>query len=137
MAETQTVNMAKSIKASLIGGLIAGILFGIVMQMLGKISMIASMMGSDSLVVGWIIHIIISLIFGVIFGVLAARMEKVYGFAIIYGIILWIIGPLLLMPLMLGMGVMLGQAFSTENLMNLMTHVAFALILAFVYKKTL
>jgi uncharacterized membrane protein YagU involved in acid resistance len=137
VTEVEKVNMGKSIKASLIGGAVAGVLFGILMQMMGKISMIAMMMGSESLVVGWIIHMMISLIFGAGFGVLAARREKVYGFAIIYGIVLWVIGPLLIMPAMMGMGIMLGQAFTAENLMNLMTHIVFALILAFVYKKSL
>jgi uncharacterized membrane protein YagU involved in acid resistance len=137
VTEVKTGKMGKSIKASLIGGAVAGFLFGILMQMMGKISMIAMMMGSDSLVVGWIIHMMISLIFGAGFGVLAARREKVYGLATVYGIILWVVGPLLIMPAMMGMGVMLGQAFTAENLMNLMTHVVFALILAFVYKKSL
>jgi uncharacterized membrane protein YagU involved in acid resistance len=137
VTDVKTGNMGQSIKASLIGGVVAGVLFGILMQMMGKISMIAMMMGSDSLVVGWIIHMMISLIFGAGFGVLAARREKVYGLAIVYGIILWVIGPLLIMPAMMGMGVMLGQAFTADNLMNLMTHVVFALILAFVYKKSL
>ncbi len=137
VTKVKTVNMGKSIKASLIGGTVAGILFGILMQMMGKISMIAMMMGFDSLVVGWIIHMMISLIFGAGFGVIASGREKVYSLATVYGIILWIVGPLLIMPAMMGMGVMLGQAFTPENLMNLMTHVVFSFILAFVYKKSM
>jgi uncharacterized membrane protein YagU involved in acid resistance len=135
--EVKTVSMGKAIKASLIGGAVAGVLFGILMQMMGKISMIAMMMGSDSLAVGWIIHMMISLIFGAGFGVLVARREKVYGLATIYGIVLWVVGPLVIMPAMMGMGIMVGQAFTAENLMNLITHIVFALILAFVYKKGL
>ncbi|MCF6137430.1 hypothetical protein [Pseudalkalibacillus berkeleyi] len=142
MAEVKSVNQANtlsmgtSLKASAIGGVVAGIVFGIFMQMMGKLPMVAMLVGSESVAVGWFVHLMISVIFGLGFGVIASGRKNLYGLALIYGIVLWVVGPLLLMPTMLGMGVMIGQAFTGAQLMNLMTHVGFALILAFVYSKT-
>ncbi|WP_408011366.1 hypothetical protein ACJROX_14325 [Pseudalkalibacillus sp. A8] len=142
MAEVKSVQEPKtgkigfSIKASVLGSIVAGIIFGIAMQMMGKLGMVAMLVGSESIAVGWIIHLVISLIFGLGFGIIESGRKNIYGLALIYGIILWVIGPLLIMPTMLGMGVMIGAAFTGAQLMNLMTHIGFALILAFVYKKT-
>jgi hypothetical protein len=137
MTTEERVSFSTSLKASVIGGIVAGIIFGIVMHMMGMIPMIASMMGSESVVVGWVIHMIISIIFGLGFGILALKTKNIYLLGIIYGIILWIIGPLVIMPMMMGMGTNLTQAFTPDMLMSLMTHIVFSLILSFVYKKKL
>ncbi|MGM7701511.1 hypothetical protein ACSVDE_07260 [Pseudalkalibacillus sp. Hm43] len=136
MSETNPLTMGTSLKASAIGGVVAGIIFGIFMQLMGKLPMVAMLVGSESVAVGWFVHMVISVIFGLGFGVLASGRKNIYGLAIIYGIVLWVVGPLLIMPAMLGMGVMIGQAFTGAQLMNLVTHLGFALILAFVYSKT-
>jgi hypothetical protein len=136
MNETNPLIMGTSLKASAIGGVVGGIVFGIFMQMMGKLPMVAMLVGSESLAVGWFVHMVISVIFGLGFGVIASGRGNVYGLAIIYGIVLWVVGPLLIMPAMLGMGVMIGQAFTGAQLTNLMTHTGFALILVFVYSKT-
>jgi uncharacterized membrane protein YagU involved in acid resistance len=39
------------------------------------------------------------------------------------------------MPMMMGMGTNLAQAFAPDQLMSLMTHILFSIILAVVYKK--
>lgn len=126
----------RPIRAGIIGGVIAGIVFGMLMQMMGMISVIASMVGSESTFVGWIIHMIISIVFGIGFGIIVKKNGSYYKISIIYGVVLWIVGPLVIMPMMMGMGTNLPQAFTSDQLMNLMTHVFFALILAVVYKKT-
>lgn len=135
MSNSKKSNLTQLLKASVIGGIVAGIVFGIFMQMMGKMPMLAGMMGSESIVVGWMIHLVISIIFGVAFGIMAANMKKVYLFGVIYGVIIWIVGPLLIMPLMMGMGTALADALTPGQLMNLATHIMYALILSFVYQK--
>jgi uncharacterized membrane protein YagU involved in acid resistance len=122
-------------KASVVGGILAGFIFGVLMQMMGMLPMIASMFGSESLLVGWVVHMIISVIFAVGYGILVLKTSKYYLMGLLYGILIWIIGPLVIMPMMMGMGTNLTQAFSPDMLMSLMTHIGFALILSFVYKK--
>ncbi|WP_270179723.1 hypothetical protein [Alkalihalobacillus sp. CinArs1] len=126
---------AKSLKASLVGGIVAGIIFGLLMQMMGRMGMVAGLMGSESIAVGWIVHMAISIVFALGFGAAAVFTSKTYLLGVVHGIAIWIIGPLLVMPAMMGMGTMIGQAFTSGQMMNLGTHLMFSLILAFVYKK--
>jgi uncharacterized membrane protein YagU involved in acid resistance len=127
-------SLAVSLKAGILGGVIGGVIFGLFMGMMGKILMVARMVGSESLAVGWIIHMIISVIFGVGFGIIGVNAKRVIGLGTIYGVVLWIVGPLVVMPMMMGMGTNLGSAFTPDQLINLVTHVFFSLILSGVYK---
>lgn len=135
MRDSKKSNLMRSLKASVIGGIVAGIVFGIFMQLMGKMPMLAGMMGSQSVAVGWMIHIVISIIFGVVFGIMATNMKKVYLFGLVYGVMIWIVGPLLIMPLMMRMGTALAVALTPPQLMNLATHIMYALILSFVFQK--
>lgn len=126
--------MNSPLKAAIAGGVIGGIVFGIMMQMMDMIPMIAMMVGSKSLIVGWLIHMIISVMFGVGFVFHTKFVSNLIAATLIYGVVIWILGPLLIMPMMLGMGPMIGHAFAPEQLMSLMTHIFFTVILAVVYK---
>lgn len=126
-------NYSSIIKASLIGSTVAGILLGIFMQMMGMIGVIASMFGSESLVIGWIMHMMISWIFGLGYGAMTLISSRYYLVGIIHGVLIWVIGPLMVMPMMMGMGTMIGEMFKGPQLMSLFTHVGFSLILAAVF----
>lgn len=121
------------IKFSLIASTIAGVLFGLFMQMRGMILMIASMVGSESMVLGWTMHMMISWIFGIGFGVMTLISRKYLLLGVIHGILIWMIGPLLVMPIMMGMGPMISEMFTNAQLMSLGTHLGFSLILAILY----
>ncbi len=124
---------SERVKASLIGSTVAGVLFGIFMQMMGMMPVLASMLGSESLVLAWIMHMMISWIFGLGYGAMTLLSSRYYVLGILHGVIIWVIGPLLVMPMMMGMGPMIGNMFASEQLMNLVTHLAFSLILAAVF----
>ena len=133
MSQNNTVATASGLTprliAGAIGGIAGGIVFGIMMGMMGMLTMIAGMMGSDSAVVGFIIHIMISIIFGLGFAFIPARFTTSFGLAavagVIYGIILWVVGPLIIMPLMMGGAVFtIGKA----TMMSLMGHIIYAVI---------
>ena len=121
------------IKLSLIASTVAGVLFGFFMQMRGMIVMIASMVGSESVVLGWTMHMMISWIFGIGFGVMTLISRKYILLGVIHGILIWIIGPLLVMPIMMGMGPMISEMFTSAQLMSLVTHLGFSLILAILF----
>lgn len=117
-----------------IAGIVGGIVFGILMQMMGMMAMVAMLAGSESLIVGWFVHIIISIVFGVAFALIATKVTNIWGLSLGYGVVIWIVGPLVFMPLMLGMGTNLGNAFAPDQLMSLGTHILFSVIVAIVYK---
>jgi hypothetical protein len=44
---------------------------------------------------------------------------------LVYGIIWWVLGPLVIMPMMMGMGVQFAAAFTGPMLMSLMGHLIY------------
>jgi hypothetical protein len=110
--------MRNNIPAGVVAGLIAGVIFGIMMQMMtaptpdGRVvpmmMMVAQVVRAGSLAVGWLYHLFNSAIIGAIFGWLlgtrtADRIGAGAKWGALYGFGWWILGGLILMPLLLGM----------------------------------
>ncbi|MCA9905941.1 MAG: hypothetical protein KC547_18925 [Anaerolineae bacterium] len=119
------------------GGLVGGIVFGIMMQMMGAIPMVAMLVGSESVVVGWVVHLLISAVIGAVYGVVAARLPSSWGITlaagVVNGIVWWVLGALILMPLMLGMGEMVLR-IEQMQINSLIGHVIFGVIAAAVFR---
>jgi len=94
--------------AGLLAGLVAGLVSGIMLQLmwvLTPLSLLLSLPPNPS--TGWIPHLIISLIFGIVFAFVAeaflpGRSGAVAG-GLIIGLLAWIVGPLTLVPLWIGL----------------------------------
>jgi uncharacterized membrane protein YagU involved in acid resistance len=109
--------MQSRIGAGAVAGLIAGIVFGMMMQMMNAptpdggqmpmMAMVAKVVGSTSLTVGWIYHLFNSAVIGAIFAWLFSSRVMTVGnglaWGAVYGIVWWILGGQILMPLALGM----------------------------------
>jgi hypothetical protein len=109
--------MQSRIAASTVAGVAGGVVFGIMMHMMmapspdgGRmpvIAMVGQIVGSPSVVIGWLYHLFNSAVIGVIFGWLFGSRVHGYGSGLgwgaTYGFAWWILGGLVLMPLMLGM----------------------------------
>lgn len=103
--------------ASIIAGLVAGLVFGFMMhimtaptpdgQRMPMIAMVGQIVGSPSVVVGWLYHLFNSAVIGGIFGWLFGKRVRGYGSGLgwgaAYGFAWWIVGGLVLMPVMLSM----------------------------------
>jgi uncharacterized membrane protein YagU involved in acid resistance len=116
-----------------LAGIIGGIPFGIMMGMMGMMPMIGMLVRVESAFVGVLVHAAISAITGAIYGFFAARLPQTWGVAavagIVYGVIWWVLGTLVLMPALLGMFeniFMIGQMQS----MSLLGHIIFGEVLA-------
>lgn len=122
----------KYLLLGIIGGLAGGLVFGIMMWQMGMLSMIGSMVGVNSAWAGAAIHLMMSMIFGAVAGLLLKFIPSCPGkitlFAVAYGVLLWVIGPLLVMPLMMGGGLFV---INNGTMMSLMGHVIYALITVF------
>ena len=70
-------------------------------------AMVAQVVRSDSLTVGWIFLLIMGMVMGVIFAwVLGGRAARIGGglaWGALYGVFWWVLGTLILMPILLGM----------------------------------
>jgi len=125
--------------AGILGGIGGGLIFGMLMAMMGMLPTIASMVGSDSPIIGFLIHMMMSIGIGlgltVLFGnSLLTSYPRGLLFGIGYGIIWWVLGPLMAMPMIFGMAPF---SFDATTLPSLMGHMIFGAILGTVAVKVL
>ena len=120
-----------SIVAGAIAGLGGGVVFGMMMAMMGMLPMIAMLVGSQSAFVGFLVHMVISAGIGAFYGLVASRLPKTVGVGIVAGavngMVWWVLGALIMMPLMLGMGEMVLKIGQTQWL-SLMGHVIYGIV---------
>ena len=126
-----SASFGRRILAGVIGGLAGGVVFGMLMAMMGMLPMIASMASSSSAWVGFAMHLMISVVIGVGLTVLFGNwLLTGYGRGVLvglaYGAIWWVLGPLILMPLMLGMPLF---TLDLTALVSLMGHLIYGAIL--------
>jgi uncharacterized membrane protein YagU involved in acid resistance len=90
----------------IVAGTIGGLLFTVVMVQLGFLPIVASLIGSTSPLAGFIVHLVISDLIGTSYGLLFQRKSydigSALGWGVSYGFFWWILGPLTLMPILLG-----------------------------------
>ncbi|MFZ5822807.1 MAG: hypothetical protein ACOY94_00475 [Bacillota bacterium] len=124
----------QQIKNGVLGSLAGGVVMGIPMQMMGSIKMVAMMVGSESALIGWIVHLLISALFGVAYAILFGKQQTQWLTGLIYGFIWYLLGPLTLMPLFMGMGVQWSATAVAGSLSSLMSHLVYGLVTGLVYQ---
>jgi hypothetical protein len=121
-----------------LAGIVGGIVFGLMMAMMmpPMLGMIGSLLGVPSL--GVAVHLLFSAIigagFGIIFGSRIAGWDTAGIFGAGYGIIWWVLGPLLIMPIWMGMGPMITEAFAMPNILSLVGHLVYGIITGIVFR---
>jgi hypothetical protein len=140
--------MRSRLGAGVVGGLIAGVVFGMMMTVMRAptphggsvrvITMIATIVGSTSVTVGWLYHLVNSAVIGGLFGLLLgtriARGGNVLVLGAVYGLVWWMVGGLVLMPLLLGMPPFAPLLMPPMRMLgagSMMGHAIFGLILGF------
>lgn len=130
----QTIALPQKLIGGIIGGVAGGIVFGIMMGVMGMMPMIAVLVGSESALVGFIVHMAISVFIGGTFGLLlggfSANLVSGPGFGALYGLVWWILGPLLIMPAMMGMPLFM---FNQMTMMSLLGHLIFGAVAGLAY----
>ena len=129
----------RNIVRGILWGLAGGSVFGAMMGMMGMLPMIGKMVGQPNAAVGFLIHMansaLIGAMFSIIFGRQAIRAWRGLGYGLAYGGAWWLLGPLTLMPLFMGMG--LGANWSlmaaANMLPSLVGHLVFGAVLGLGY----
>lgn len=102
--------------AGVIGGLVGGLVFGKMMaMMMGEmLNMIAKLWGGSTRRFGWFVHLFNSAVIGLGFILVSSWLgwdvtttASGLKYGLLYGFAWWIIGPLVVMPVWLGMPVQL------------------------------
>ena len=100
--------MFNSVRVGAVAGLVGGIVFGMMMAMMGMLTVIAGMVGSSSAIVGFMVHLVISAMigagYGVVLGSLATSTTRGLACGGAYVMAWWVLGPLPVMPPLMGMG---------------------------------
>jgi uncharacterized membrane protein YagU involved in acid resistance len=100
-----------------VAGIAGGVIFGLMMQMMNAptpdggsmpmMQMVAMVVGSTSIAIGWIYHLFNSAVIGGLFGWLFGNRTHDYPSGLLYGalwgVVWWILGGLILMPVLLDM----------------------------------
>ncbi len=109
--------MRSRLLAGAVSGVVAGLVFGLMMQMMSAptpeggsmpmMAMVAMVVGSQSLVVGWLYHLFNSAVIGALFGAFLGARVGGYGggatWGALWGVVWWVLGGLILMPIFLDM----------------------------------
>ena len=129
----------KTIKQGVLGGIAGGAVFGMMMAMMGTLPMIGKMVGLPNAGAGFVVHMVNSAIIGAAFAVVFGRRIQGLGSGltsgVVYGGVWWVLGPLTLMPLFLGMGLGVNwtAAAAVKMFPSLMGHLIYGAILGATY----
>ncbi len=129
----------RELKWGAYGGVAGGVIFGAMMGMMGMLPMIGSMVGQPTAAVGFVVHMVNSVIIGAGFAVVLGRFvsgtRSGVGAGLAYGGVWWILGPLTLMPLFMGMGFGVNWNATAAAAMfpSLVGHLIFGSILGLAY----
>jgi hypothetical protein len=133
----------KNLRLGIYGGLAGGLFFGALMGMMGMLPMIGQMVGVPSAAAGFAVHMLISAAIGAAFALLLGRaasaLKGAIGAGVAYGAGWWLLGPLTLMPVLMGMrlGANWNAHAVAQNVPSLMGHVLFGAVLGLTYHRLL
>ncbi len=131
--------ITRELKWGTYGGVAGGLIFGAMMGMMGMLPMIGSMVGQPTAAAGFVVHMANSAIIGagfaIVFGRFVSGTRSGLGSGLVYGGAWWILGPLTLMPLLMGMGfgVNWNAAAAAAMLPSLVGHLMYGGVLGLVY----
>ena len=129
----------KNLKFGIFAGLAGGVVFGAMMGMMGMWPMIGKVVGHPSAITGFAVHLVISASIGAFFALLfhgvVHSISRGLGYGLLYGRAWWFLGPLTLMPLLMGMGLGVNWNASAAFAMlpSLVGHLIYGAILGTTY----
>jgi uncharacterized membrane protein YagU involved in acid resistance len=133
--QSGTSSASRLIVNGVIAGLAGGVVFGIMMALMGMLPMVGMLAGQENAVVGFVVHMAISAFIGAVYALVISRFANTPTVAatggVINGIVWWVLGALVMMPLFLGMGNMVFVVGETQW-WSLLGHIIYGLVTAFV-----
>lgn len=119
--------------ASLAGGLV----FSVVMVEVGFLPTVAGLVGGTSPWLGFAVHVAISTLIGMTYGILFRREASNFGsgmaWGLVYGLVWWFLGPLTLLPVLLGGSVTWTTKAAHLFLPSLVGHLFYGAVTAVVF----
>ena len=131
-------------RAGVAGGLVGGVVFGALMSMMMTDVIVGAIPGmyglGESGVAGWVIHMSHAAILGVVFaaivgivGVDGETAMKQVGVGLVYGVVLWAVLAVFVMPIWVGTMLPVEPPVPNINVQSLMGHAVYGVLLGAVY----
>jgi hypothetical protein len=112
-----------------LAGVVGGLLFTIIMLRIDELPTVARLIGASSPWTGFTVHLAIAEIVGASYGLLFARQShdlgSAVGWGVSYGFFWWILGPLTLAPMLLGLAPRWTAPAAAALLPSLVGHLAY------------
>ena len=119
----------RAIGGGAMAGIAGGLLFTIVMVKVGFLPTVASLVGAGSETAGFFVHLAISILIGAAYGLLFRRQAydsgSALGWGVSYGFVWWLLGPLTLLPLLLGRAPEWTAPVASGLIASLVGHIAY------------
>lgn len=132
----------RSLRALFLGGAASiggGLAFTIVMVATTALPVVAGLMGMSGAFEGFLVHMGISILIGAAYGLLFRRDSQspfaALAWGLIYGMMWWVLGPLTLMPLLLGLPLQWSLQAMTTSFPSLIGHLLYGVVLALGYSR--
>jgi len=120
-----------------LAGIFGGWAFGRWMSQTNFYPLVAGLVNSTSPMVGKTLHFVIAIIIGATFGLLFQRDVRGFGsslcWGMAYGIFWWFLGPLTLLPVLLGESVNWSYAHAASLFGSFVGHVIYGLLVGLIY----
>ena len=129
----------RALAAGALAGLVGGAVFTFVMLQIGFLPVVASLVGVSSALAGLALHLVIAQLIGAAYGLLFRRQSldatAALGWGVSYGLLLWLLGPLTLLPVLLGGPPQWSAAAATAVFASLIGHLAYGAALGIVFQR--
>lgn len=120
-----------------LGGLVGGSVFTLVMVQIGFLPTVAGLVGATSVATGLVVHLLIANVLGAAYGLLFRRQSydagAALGWGMSYGVVWWLLGPLTVMPLLLGSPPRWTAEATAAAFPSLIGHLAYGAALGLVF----
>lgn len=130
-------NLARALVVGGLAGLVGGWAFGLWMEQVNFFPLVAGLLGSNSRELGVTLHLLIAFLIGASFGLLFQRdvrsLGSSLGWGLAYGLLWWFIGPLTLLPLLLGAPLDWSAARGSALFGSLIGHAIYGLLAGLIY----
>lgn len=126
----------RALQVGALAGVGGGIVFGLLMAVMGMLPMVGMLIGQPNAIAGFAVHLAISAVIGAIYGWFIAHYPTTTATALVGGIVngvaWWVLGALVLMPLLLGMTEMVFRLGGPQWI-SLAGHLIYGVVTALLY----
>ncbi|MBV9845681.1 MAG: hypothetical protein JOZ47_11475 [Kutzneria sp.] len=131
-AEGAGVRSVRAIGHGMLAGIAGGVVFTLVLLPIDVLPVVARLVGTGSPAVGLLVHMLIAQAVGISFTLLFHRHSvdtaSAVGWGASYGFFWWVLGPLTLMPLLLGVSPQWNSQVLAASFPSLVGHLCYGVV---------